>query len=164
MLGYFLSYNSHTISNVVTILRAGLHPFLQMAIPSHRKGVAIRSKRCSLVKCVLRMLLAGIIAACIESVFLCPRLVFILLHPKKKRKRKNLRWQITLPRQYNISYPTIKIHARRPMLRAWCFVWHSPNRPGIIGWFLCNKKTVRRLRPLWVWMPKGRESVIPNRP
>ena len=68
MLGYFLSYNSHTISNVVTILRAGLHPFLQMAIPSHRKGVAIRSKRCSLVKCVLRMLLAGIIAACIESV------------------------------------------------------------------------------------------------
>lgn len=132
MLGYFLSYNSHTISNVVTILRAGLHPFLQMAIPSHRKGVAIRSKRCSLVKCVLRMLLAGIIAACIESVFLCPRLV-ILLHPKKKRKRKNLRWQITLPRQYNISYPTIKIHARRPMLRAWCFVWHSPNRPGIIG-------------------------------
>ena len=102
-----MSYNSHTISNVVTILRAGLHPFLQMAIPSHRKGVAIRSKRCSLVKCVLRMLLAGIIAACIESVFLCPRLVFILLHPKKKRKRKNLRWQITLPRQYNISYPTI---------------------------------------------------------
>ncbi len=33
----------------------------------------------------------------------------------------------------DISYPTIKIHARRPMLRAWCFVWHSPNRPGIIG-------------------------------
>ena len=109
MLGYFFCHITVIpFSNVVTILRAGLHPFLQMAIPSHRKGVAIRSKRCSLVKCVLRMLLAGIIAACIESVFLCPRLVFILLHPKKKRKRKNLRWQITLPRQYNISYPTIK--------------------------------------------------------
>ena len=90
MLGYFLSYNSHTISNVVTILRAGLHPFLQMAIPSHRKGVAIRSKRCSLVKCVLRMLLAGIIAACIESVFLCPRLVLYCLHSKNEKEAQEI--------------------------------------------------------------------------
>ena len=56
------------------------------------------------------------------------------------------RWhrEMCIRDRYNISYPTIKIHARRPMLRAWCFVWHSPNRPGIICllYTSCTNKTV----------------------